>query len=71
LSVDNHKRDTAEHQDGCTRQSQGDGLTKSRIIRCAFLAPEIVEAVLEGREPAELTLDKLLDNLPLEWTEQI
>jgi site-specific DNA recombinase len=42
----------------------------SRILRSAFLAPDIVEAILEGRQPKELTLHKMLDNLPLDWNEQ-
>jgi site-specific DNA recombinase len=41
-----------------------------KIYRCAFLAPDIVELILAGRQPAELTLEKLLENLPLDWVEQ-
>ena len=41
-----------------------------RILNCAFLAPDIVEAILEGRQPADLTVQKLLHNLPLDWAEQ-
>ncbi len=41
-----------------------------RIIRFAFLAPDLVEAILQGRQPSELTLDRLLDNLPLDWAKQ-
>ncbi|MBI3529190.1 MAG: hypothetical protein HY067_14630 [Betaproteobacteria bacterium] len=41
-----------------------------KISRCAFLAPDIVELILVGRQPAELTLEKLLENLPLDWVEQ-
>ena len=41
-----------------------------KIARCAFLAPDIVELILAGRQPKELTLEKLLDNLPLDWVEQ-
>jgi hypothetical protein len=42
----------------------------SRILRSAFLTPDIVEAILEGRQPAGMTLDKMLDDLPLEWDKQ-
>jgi site-specific DNA recombinase len=42
----------------------------SRIIPLAFLAPDIVEAVLEGTQPAHLTLDACLRNLPTSWIEQ-
>ena len=42
----------------------------SRILRSAFLAPDIVEAILDGRQPVGLTLDKMLDDLPLDWEKQ-
>jgi len=41
-----------------------------RILQFAFLAPDIIEAILEGRQPAELTVQKLLRGLPLSWAEQ-
>jgi hypothetical protein len=44
----------------------------SRILRLTPLAPEIVEAILDGREPVDLQLDDLLAGLPqaetLHWT---
>ena len=42
----------------------------SRILRLTLLAPDIVEAILDGRQPAELQLDDLLKGFPLEWEEQ-
>jgi hypothetical protein len=44
----------------------------SRILPLSFLAPEIVEAIIEGRQPAELTVGKLirLEPLPLTWADQ-
>jgi hypothetical protein len=41
-----------------------------RILQFAFLAPDIVEAILEGRQPADLTVQKLLRGFPLGWAEQ-
>jgi site-specific DNA recombinase len=41
-----------------------------RILNCSFLAPDIVEAILDGRQPADLTVQKLLRSLPLPWAEQ-
>jgi hypothetical protein len=29
-----------------------------------------VEAILDGRQPPVLTLERLLDNLPLDWASQ-
>jgi hypothetical protein len=42
----------------------------SRIIQCAFLAPEIVEDIIKGRQAPETTLVALLDKVPLSWKEQ-
>ena len=42
----------------------------SRVLRLTLLAPEIVEAILDGRQPAELQLDDLLKGFPLEWERQ-
>jgi hypothetical protein len=42
----------------------------SRIIRLALLAPDIVEAVLAGRQPAHLTLKDLMASFPVEWSGQ-
>jgi hypothetical protein len=42
----------------------------SRMLRLTLLAPEIVQAILDGRQPAELQLEDLLDGFPLEWTRQ-
>ena len=44
--------------------------TLSRILRLTLLAPEIVEAILDGRQPVELQLDDLLQGFPLEWDRQ-
>ncbi len=43
----------------------------SRIIPLAFLAPDIVEAVLKGEQPVELTAEKLVRcGLPTSWGKQ-
>ena len=43
-----------------------------RLIRLAFLAPEIVEAIVEGRQPPTLTAEALTRRieLPLSWRSQ-
>ena len=41
-----------------------------RTLRLAFLAPDIVEAIAEGRQPRALTLQRLLGPVPLAWAEQ-
>jgi hypothetical protein len=39
----------------------------SGILRLTLLAPEIVEVILDGRQPAALQLDDLLKGFPLDW----
>jgi site-specific DNA recombinase len=40
------------------------------VFACAFLAPDIVEAILEGRQPLALKFENLYKHIPLSWTEQ-
>lgn len=42
----------------------------ARILRLNLLAPDIVEAILDGREPRGLSLAKLTQTLPILWHEQ-
>lgn len=42
----------------------------SRLVRYAFLAPDVVEAILSGIQPARLTVDSLKNGIPLDWAEQ-
>jgi len=44
----------------------------TRLVRLSYLAPDITEAILDGRQPRDLTADKLLahSRLPLDWHEQ-
>jgi DNA invertase Pin-like site-specific DNA recombinase len=44
----------------------------TRLLRLAFLAPDIVTAILNGRHPPQLTANRLMDDtrLPLDWTAQ-
>ncbi len=41
-----------------------------RTIRLALLAPDIVETILDGKEPEGLSLKDLRGPLPLLWEEQ-
>lgn len=41
-----------------------------RVLECAFLAPDIVQAILDGRQPPDLTFAKLTRHVPLSWVDQ-
>ncbi len=41
-----------------------------RVLRLTLLAPEIVEAILDGRQPAILGLPRLMNPFPIAWSEQ-
>jgi site-specific DNA recombinase len=51
-----------------------DGITRRyvrRLVDLAFLSPELVDAILHGRQPVELTTTRLTElDLPLDWTDQ-
>jgi hypothetical protein len=39
----------------------------SRLLRLTLLAPGIVEAILDGRQPEGMTLPGLMEPFPVEW----
>ena len=41
-----------------------------RVLRLTLLAPEVVEAIINGRHPVGLQLDGLMRRLPVGWWEQ-
>src|SRR5437764_373378 len=51
-----------------------DGISRRyirRLIGLAFLSPQLIEAILQGRQPVALTATRLTElDLPLDWTEQ-
>ena len=53
--------------------AEAEGLTRSfvtRLLRLTLLAPDIVEAILDGRQPKALQLEDLTRSLPSAWSEQ-
>lgn len=40
------------------------------LLRLTLLAPDVVEAILDGLAPSGLGLPRLLEPLPLAWAEQ-
>jgi hypothetical protein len=41
-----------------------------RVLRLTLLDPGIIEAILDGRQPTSLQLDRLMHPLPSEWERQ-
>ena len=41
-----------------------------RLLRFAYLAPDIVEAIVEGRQPRSMTVKRLLHGVPCVWADQ-
>jgi hypothetical protein len=39
-----------------------------RILQLTLLAPGIVEAILDGRQPRELGLPRLMKPFPADWS---
>jgi hypothetical protein len=42
----------------------------ARVLRLTLLAPGTVEAILDGRQPPDMTLGELLRPFSVVWTEQ-
>ena len=53
--------------------AEREGIAKpylSRVLRMTLLAPNLVEAILDGHQAPEVTLARLLDPFPGEWEQQ-
>jgi len=42
----------------------------ARVLECGYLAPDIVESILDGRQPANVSFDRLTRRLPIDWNSQ-
>lgn len=42
----------------------------TRVLRLTLLAPDIVEAILDGKQGPEVTLARVLEPFPMEWEGQ-
>jgi hypothetical protein len=58
------------NQGALAKQTGFDKRYISRIIPLAFLAPDITEAILEGKQVPHLSLEKCVGQIPFEWSQQ-
>jgi hypothetical protein len=64
-------------EDGTYRSAaeiaEAEGVTRSfvnRLLRLTLLAPEIVEAILDGLQPKGMALEELTRAMPSAWDDQ-
>ena len=55
--------------------AEREGVSRSyftRLVRLSYLAPDVTQAIIEGRQPRDLTAEKLFahSRLPLAWHDQ-
>src|SRR5512132_1265811 len=53
--------------------AEAEGVTRSfvnRLLRLTLLAPDVAEAILDGRQPKAMQLDELMKQMPSERTQQ-
>ena len=43
----------------------------TRVLRLTLLAPDIVEAILDGRQGPDVTLARVLESFPAAWSAQL
>lgn len=54
--------------------AEAENVTRSfvnRLLRLTLLSPDIVEAILDGRQPKGMQLEELSRAMPSEWKEQL
>ena len=64
------KRGQAKSITDLAEQEGGTDAYVCRLLPLTCLAPDIVEAILDGRQPKGLRLAEMLGNGPLRWEEQ-
>jgi hypothetical protein len=52
------------------RQFQLNEAHVRRILRFGYLAPDIVEAIVDGRRPRSMTVKRLREGVPCVWAHQ-
>jgi len=58
------------HQRAIAAETGWDERYISRLIPLAFLAPDLVETILEGRQQEDISLQTCIEKIPINWIEQ-
>jgi len=67
--------DAADHEGSMAEIAKTAGVSSSyftRVLRVSFLSPEITKIILQGRQPPELTANRIMTGgkLPPSWATQ-
>jgi hypothetical protein len=68
--VDRIARGEVPHQRAIAAETGLHRRYVGRIMQMAFLAPNITEAILEGKQPPHMTLEALMGDVPADWGRQ-
>jgi site-specific DNA recombinase len=68
--VDRIARGEVPHQRAIAAQTGLHRRYVGRIMQMAFLAPDIMEAILEGKQSPHMTLESLMADMPADWVGQ-
>jgi len=58
--------------DKLARHASMDSSDVTRFLPLAFLAPDIIEAIIDGRQPVDLNIERLkkIGPVPMDWSSQ-
>ena len=56
--------------EGAGRGRDSECVLHCRVLWLTLLAPDIVEAILDGRQPDGMTLPRLMEPFEVEWDQQ-
>ena len=66
-----HQKLRCRHALEITKAEKIDRSFVNRLVRLTLLAPDIQEAILEGRQAKGMQLEELTRAMPAEWGEQL